>query len=50
MKVIDLQPYRARKEIKRLEERVGQLALQSSVGSAKEMKMCFKEWLKRSNR
>ena len=50
MKVIDLQLYRSRREIKKLEKRVVQLALMSPVGGAREMKMCFKEWLKISSK
>lgn len=46
MKVIDLQQYRNHKAIVALEKRVGQLALVPSVGSVREMKHCFKEWLK----
>lgn len=45
MKVIDLQIYRNRKMVEGLEKRIGQLALTPSVGSVREMKQCFKQWL-----
>jgi len=49
MKVIDLQIYRSARQIEELEKRVGQLALTAKVGSVREMKLCFKEWLMRVN-
>jgi hypothetical protein len=46
MKVIDLQIYRNRRAIEVLEKRIGQLALVPGVGSVREMKQCFKQWLR----
>ena len=46
MKVIDLQHYRALQEVRLLEEKVGRLALETSIGTARQLKLCFKEWLK----
>ncbi len=45
MKVVDLQLYRSRKAVEELEKKLGQLALVPTVGSVREMKLCFKEWL-----
>ena len=50
MKVIDLQYYRTKKEVEKLEKRIGELALVSSAGTVKEMKTCFKEWLQFSHK
>jgi hypothetical protein len=50
MKVIDLQFYRTKKTVEALEKRIGRLALESGVGSVREMKTCFKEWLKISSK
>ena len=49
MKIIDLQQYRAAREITRLEEKVGQLVLNSKVGMVREMKQTFKDWLRQTN-
>jgi hypothetical protein len=46
MKVIDLNLYRTRKAIIALEEKIGRLALSPGSGTVREMKSCFKEWLK----
>lgn len=48
MKVIDIQPYRVKREIKRLEDRVCKLAQESNAGAIRELKTCFKLWLKHS--
>jgi hypothetical protein len=50
MKVIDIQIYRNRKTLRLLEQRIGELALTPCLNSGKQMKTCFKEWLKVSNR
>lgn len=46
MKVLDLQLFRIKREQQRLAQRVGTLALESHAGSVREMKTCFKTWLK----
>jgi hypothetical protein len=47
MKVIDLQIYRNKKAIEALEKRISEHALQSRAGSVKEIKTCFREWIKK---
>lgn len=47
MKVLDLQLYRAKRERQRLENRVIAIALETKgTGTAREIKSCFKAWLK----
>lgn len=46
MKVVDLTSYRNQYKIKSLERRIAENCLLSKVGSSKEIKTCFKEWLK----
>jgi len=46
MKVVDLTNYRKQYNIKNLERRIAENCLLSKTGSFKEIKMCFKEWLK----
>ena len=46
MKVIDIQIYRNKKILENLEKRIGELSLASKSGVAKEIKTCFKEWIK----
>ena len=46
MKIIDLQFYRSRKAIMELEKKIGQLALTQKIGTANEMKICLREYLK----
>jgi hypothetical protein len=46
MKVVDLNLYRNKKLIANLEKRIGELALSQNNTSVREMKYCFKEWLK----
>jgi hypothetical protein len=50
MKLYDLSIYRNRKVVEDLERRVGELALENKLGSVREMKLCFKEWLKANDR
>ena len=50
MKIVELQLYRSRKAILELERKLGQLALTPRVGSIREMKTCFKQWLKMNAR
>jgi len=50
MKVIDLQLYRSRRAIEGLEKKIGELAMVPKVGSARELKTCFKEWLRMNAR
>lgn len=46
MKVLDMQLYRIKKERKRLEQRVSELALHGSqVGTVREIKSCVKTLL-----
>ena len=46
MKVIDIEIYRRKRELRRLEEKIGELSLSHRLGSARQIKTCFKEWLK----
>jgi hypothetical protein len=50
MKVVDLQLYRSRRVIEALEKKIGELAMVPKVGSVRELKTCFKEWLKMNAR
>jgi hypothetical protein len=46
MKIIDLGMYRTRRVIENLEKRIGELASTPTIGAVRQMKICFKEWLK----
>jgi hypothetical protein len=50
MKVIDIQIYRRLRELRLLEQKIGELALTPGINTGRHMKMCFKEWLRVSNR
>lgn len=50
MKVIDIQIYRQRRELRLLEQKIGELALTQGINAGRHMKTCFKEWLRVSNR
>jgi hypothetical protein len=50
MKVVDLSFYRTRRIIENLEKRIGELAFAPKIGAVREMKICFKEWLKMNSR
>jgi hypothetical protein len=50
MKVVDLQQYRSRKAILEIEQRVSHLVRVAPVGTAREIKLCFREWLRRQAR
>ncbi len=47
MKVVDLQQYRNRRAIAQLEERVSELVRTAPAGTARQIKLCFREWLER---
>lgn len=49
MNVVNLQIYRNKKELQRLQNRVSQAALSADVGSIREIKTCFINWLKHSS-
>jgi len=50
MKIVDLNRYRTRRTIEKLEKRIGELAITPQIGVVREMKTCFKEWLKMNSR
>lgn len=52
MKVIDLEQYRDKKLKEALGKKMAELALCPQPGRdcAREMKICFKEWVKTANR
>lgn len=49
MKVIDIEPYLKARKISQLEERIAKLCLDDKPGCVREMKLCFKQWLKISH-
>jgi hypothetical protein len=46
MKIIDLAIYRSKKLSEHLEKRISEIATTHVVGGAREIKICFKQWLK----
>lgn len=50
MKVIDLQLYRNKRIIKELEKRISFLYLNQCDGAAREIKLCFKQWVKANSK
>lgn len=43
MKVVNLELYRAKKEIELLEKKINEVA------TSRELKLCFKQWLQKKN-
>ena len=46
MKVVDITVYRRKKAVIEMEKRISNLYTQARPGIVKEIKLCFKEWVK----
>lgn len=48
MKVVDIATYRRKRELKKLQDKVGELAFYPQTGGMRQIKTAFKDWLKMS--